>query len=128
MRRSELLSDAPAVVAMQVGSFLGGHALKWGKHKRIRTRKVLRNFHCRACDAQRTFVSGDELSCPGLGDNQISIDATLQCVECRASVEIWFLIGSSGDISGAANEYPWATEELGWHVENISEITGGGIA
>lgn len=104
MRLSKLLSDAPAVATMQVDGFLDGHALKWGKHKRIKVGKVLRNFHCRACDAQRTFMSGDELSCLGLGDNQISIDATLQCIECRSSVEIWFLIGSNGDISGVAPE------------------------
>ncbi|WP_159424933.1 hypothetical protein [Streptomyces sp. TLI_053] len=92
------------MATMQVDGFLDGHALKWGKHKRIKVGKVLRNFHCRACDAQRTFMSGDELSCLGLGDNQISIDATLQCVECRSSVEIWFLIGSDSDISSVAPE------------------------
>ncbi|WP_157902838.1 hypothetical protein [Streptomyces jeddahensis] len=92
------------MATMQVDGFLDGHTLKWGKHKRIKVGKVLRNFHCRACEAQRTFVSGDELSCLGLGDNQISIDATLQCVECRSSVEIWFLIGSNSDISGVAPE------------------------
>ncbi|MDX3356162.1 hypothetical protein PV703_23175 [Streptomyces sp. ME01-24h] len=101
---SKLLSDAPAVAPMQVDGFLDGHVLKWGKHKRIKVGKVLRNFHCRACDAQRTFMSGDELSCLGLGDNQISIDATLQCIECRSSVEIWFLIGSNSDISSVAPE------------------------
>ncbi|MEU1224537.1 hypothetical protein [Streptomyces microflavus] len=89
---------------MQVDGFFDGRALKWGKHKRVKAGKVLRNFHCRACNAQRTFVSGDELSCLGLGDNQISIDATLQCIECRSSVEIWFLVGSNGDISGVAPE------------------------
>ncbi|MFE0117646.1 MULTISPECIES: hypothetical protein [Streptomyces] len=89
---------------MQVDGFLDGHAMKWGKHKKIKVGKVLRNFHCRTCDAQRTFMSGDELSCLGLSDNQISIDVTLQCVECQSSVEIWLLIGSSGDISGVAPE------------------------
>ncbi|MET9981238.1 hypothetical protein [Streptomyces rochei] len=92
------------MATMQVDGFLDGHGLKWGKHKRIKVGKVLRNFHCRSCAAQRTFMSGDELSCLGLGNNQISIDATLQCIECRSSVEIWFLIGSNSDISGVSPE------------------------
>ncbi|MFC9747736.1 hypothetical protein [Streptomyces niveus] len=90
------------MATVQVDGFLDGHALKWGKHKRIKVGKVLRNFQCRACAAQRTFMSGEELACLGLSDNQISIDVTLQCVECQSFVEIWFLIGSSGDISGFA--------------------------
>lgn len=104
MRLSKLLSDAPAVATIQVDGFLDGHTPKWGKHKRIKAGKVFRNFHCRACDAQRTFESGEELSCLGLGENQISIDTTLKCVGCQSSVEIWFLIGSNGDISGVAPE------------------------
>ncbi|MCH7229709.1 hypothetical protein L0U85_02365 [Glycomyces sp. L485] len=104
MRLSKLLSDAPAGATMQVDGFLDGRVLKWGKHKKVKVGNVIRNFHCRACRAHRDFKSGEELSCLGLGDNQISIDVTLQCVGCRSSVEIWFLIGSSGDVSGVAPE------------------------
>lgn len=100
MRLPELLSRVPATTTAQVEGFLGGSALRWGKHKRIRVGKVFHNFHCRTCGDQRTFVSGDELDCLGLGDDQLSIDVTLRCSECESSVEAWYLVASDGAIAG----------------------------
>lgn len=102
MRLSDLLSKAPDVVSAQVEGFLSDRPLGWGKHKRIRVGKIFHNFHCRNCGDVRTFESGEELSCLGLGGEQISIDATLRCMVCKASVEAWFLVSAEDDISGRA--------------------------
>ena len=104
MRLSDVLSKAPDVTPGQVEGFLDDRPLKWGKHKKIKVGKVFHNFICRHCDDQRTFESGDELYCLGLGDHAVSIDATLRCTACQSSVEIWFLVGSDGDIFGHAPE------------------------
>ncbi|MEU4652280.1 hypothetical protein [Nocardia fluminea] len=104
MRLSDLLSKAPEVTAAQVEGFLSDRPLGWGKHKKIRVGKVIHNFHCYECNDVRPFESADELSCLGVGDNQISIDATLRCMVCRSSVETWFLVASSGMLHSRAPE------------------------
>nr|WP_201468469.1 hypothetical protein [Microbacterium hydrocarbonoxydans] len=104
MRLSDLLSKAPDVASAQVEGFLSDRPLGWGKHKRIKVGKVIHNFHCHACGDIRPFESGEELYCLGLSDQQVSIDATLRCMVCRASVEAWFLVASKGDIYGRAPE------------------------
>lgn len=104
MRLSDLLSKAPDARTTQVEGFLSDRHLAWGKHKRIRVGKVIHNFHCHKCDDVRTFESAEELSCLGLGDNQISIDATLRCMVCRSSVETWFLVVSDGLLHSRAPE------------------------
>ena len=104
MRLSDLLSKAPEVVSAQVEGFLSDRPLGWGKHKRIKVGKVIHNFHCRTCEDIRPFESGEELSCLGLSNEQVSIDATLRCMVCRASVEAWFLVVSKGDIYTRAPE------------------------
>lgn len=102
MRLSELLSRAPGTVPRQVEGFLDNRTLSWGKHRKIKVGRVFHNFHCKQCDAQRTFQTGDELYCLGLEDNRVSVDATLKCIECGAAVEAWFLLSSDDDISGQA--------------------------
>lgn len=126
MRLPELLSKVPNARAAQVEGFLGGTSLKWGKHKRIREGKVFHNFHCRKCGDQRTFVSGDELDCLGLGDEQVSIDVTLRCAECEASVEAWFLVASEGPIAGPAPQVRVEryTENLRDRADRIGETEG----
>lgn len=102
MRLSELLSKVPNSTSAQVEGFLDDRVLAWGKHKKIKVGKILHNFHCRDCSDLRTFESGEELYCLGLGRQQVSIDATLKCPGCESSVEVWFLVCSDDDISGRA--------------------------
>lgn len=102
MRLSEVLSRAPDMTSIQVEGFLEGRPLKWGKHKRVNVGKVFLNFYCRQCKDQRTFVSGDELYCLGLDDRTVSVDVTLRCPACQASVEAWFLVRGDSDLSGSA--------------------------
>ena len=104
MRLSDVLSKAPDPTPAQVEGFLADRPLKWGKHRKIKIGKVFHNFNCRHCGDQRTFESGDELYCLGLGDHAVSIDATLRCTACQSSVEAWFLVGSDGDIFGYTPE------------------------
>jgi hypothetical protein len=116
MRLSDLLSKAPDPTPAQVEGFLDDRRLGWGKHKRIKVGKVFHNFHCRQCDDQRTFESGDELSCLGLGDHTVSIDATLRCGACQASVEVWFLLRGVGDIFDRA-----PTVQIERYTENLRD-------
>jgi hypothetical protein len=102
MRLSDVLSKAPESAPAQVEGFLDDRPLPWGKHKRIKIGQVFHNFNCRKCGDQRTFESGDELYCLGLSDRTVSIDATLRCMVCKASVEVWFLLSSDDDIFGRA--------------------------
>jgi hypothetical protein len=116
MRLSDLLSKAPDVVSAQVEGFLSDRPLGWGKHKRIKVGKIFHNFHCRNCGEVRTFESGEELSCLGLGGEQISIDTTLRCMVCKASVEAWFLVSADDGISGRAPEV-----RIDRYAENLRE-------
>jgi hypothetical protein len=104
MRLSDLLSKAPDSITAQVEGFLEDRPLSWGKHKKIKVGKVFHNFYCRNCGDVRTFESGEELYCLGLGDQQVSIDATLRCMVCRVSIETWFLVGCNGEIHARAPE------------------------
>lgn len=104
MRLSDVLSKVPDASPAQVEGFLDDRPLKWGKHKKIKVGKVFHNFNCRQCDDQRTFESGDDLYCLGLGDHAVSIDATLRCTACRSSVEAWFIVESDGNIFGHTPE------------------------
>ncbi|MEW1706892.1 hypothetical protein AB0230_06575 [Microbacterium sp. NPDC089190] len=126
MRLPELLSRVPVTTTAQVESFLGSAELKWGKHRRIKVGKVFHNFLCLRCGDQRTFVSGDELDCLGLGDDQVSIDVTLRCTECEASVEAWFLVASDGPIAGQSPHVKVEryTENLRDRAERIDAASG----
>jgi hypothetical protein len=126
MRLSDLLSRAPEPTATRVEGFLGDRELRWGKHKKIKVGKVFRNFHCKTCDDQRTFESGDELYCLGLDEHAVSIDATLRCTACQSSVATWFLVASKDDISGFAPEVRIEryTENLRDRAERIGKAPG----
>ena len=116
MRLSDLLSRAPDPAPLQVEGFLDDRRLNWGKHKKIKVGRVFHNFHCKQCDDQRTFESGDELYCLGIGDQAVSIDVTLQCTACRASVEVWFLLRSDGEIFERA-----PTVQIERYTENLRD-------
>lgn len=126
MRLSDLLSKASDVTAAQVEGFLSDRPLGWGKHKRIRVGKVIHNFHCHYCSDIRPFESADGLSCLGVGDDQISIDATLRYMVCRSSVETWFLVASNGMIHARAPEVlvERYTENLRDRAERVGVAAG----
>jgi hypothetical protein len=126
MRLSDVLSKAPNPTPAQVEGFLDDRPLNWGKHKKLKIGRVFHNFNCRQCDDQRTFESGDELYCLGLGDHAVSIDATLRCTACQSSVEAWFLVGSDGDIFGQAPEVRVEryTENLRDRADRVSTTNG----
>ncbi|MFF9137531.1 hypothetical protein ACF09G_08210 [Streptomyces albogriseolus] len=123
---SDLLSKAPERTATRVEGFLDDRELKWGKHKKIKVGKVFHNFHCKTCDDQRTFESGDELYCLGLDEHTVSIDATLRCTACQSSVETWYLVASNEHISGFSPEVRIEryTENLRDRAERIGKAPG----
>ncbi|MGW5645947.1 hypothetical protein ACWEV3_00650 [Saccharopolyspora sp. NPDC003752] len=98
MRLGDLLSKAPAKEEAQVEGFLNGNGLAWGKHKTIDAGQVALNFMCKTCRDVRTFMSGKKLSCLGVGDRVLSIDACLKCPACQATVEAWFLVVSRDEL------------------------------
>lgn len=126
MRLSDLLSKAPDVASAQVEGFLADRPLAWGKHKRIRVGRVIHNFYCRNCADIRPFESGEELYCLGLSNEQVSIDATLRCMVCRASVETWFLVASRGDIYSRSPEVRVEryTENLRDRADRVDVVQG----
>jgi hypothetical protein len=126
MRLSDVLSKSHNPTPAQVEGFLGDRRLKWGKHKRIQIGRVVRNYHCRQCNDQRSFVSGDELYCLGLGERALSVDATLRCTACDASVEVWFLLESEDEIAGVAPvvRVERCTENLRDRADRIGDLTG----
>jgi hypothetical protein len=85
-----------------VEGFLGTRRIGWGQHKKIRIGKVALNFFCRKCNDNRTFMSGDELSCLVAGECTVSIDVTLRCPICESPVETWFLVACNGDFYAQA--------------------------
>jgi len=98
MRLSEVLNRAPDTAKAQVEGFLGSRRVSWGQHKVIEVGKVIRNYHCRSCNADRTFMSPDVLSCLVTGEHSVSIDVTLRCVACQSPMEAWFLVASEDDL------------------------------
>jgi len=102
VRLSDVLNKAPDTAEAQVEGFLGTRRIGWGQHKKIRVGKVAHNFFCRKCSDNRTFMSGDELSCLVAGERTISIDVTLRCPMCESPVETWFLVACDGDFYAQA--------------------------
>lgn len=98
MRLSEVLNRAPESTQTQVENFLGSRRVSWGQHKKIEIGRVVHNFYCRTCNDVRTFASSETLTCLVAGDHLVSIDATLKCPACTASVEAWYLVASDGDL------------------------------
>ena len=97
MLLSDLLSKAPELGSLQVDRFLfGERPLGWGRTTTINAGQVALNFRCRKCCDVRTFISGSKLSCLVVGEGQLSIDVTLKCFICLATVEAWFLVASEG--------------------------------
>jgi hypothetical protein len=102
VRLSDVLSKAPDNAEGQVEGFLGTRRLSWGRHRTICVGKIALNFFCRGCSNIRTFMSGDELSCLATSERSISIDASLRCPVCEASVEAWFLVACDEDLYAQA--------------------------
>ncbi len=102
MRLSDVLSKAPSKERNQVEGFLGSRRMAWGQCKKIRVGKVALNFRCETCDDSRTFMSGEELSCLATGEKTVSIDVTLGCSVCGASMEAWFLVACDDDFYAPA--------------------------
>jgi hypothetical protein len=98
VRLSDVLNKAPDTSRAQVEGFLGTRRLRWGQHKNIEVGKVFRNYFCRKCHADRTFVSEDKLSCLIAGERTVSIDVALRCIACDAPMEAWFLVGADDDL------------------------------
>jgi hypothetical protein len=98
MRLSEVMNRAPDRERTQVENFLGTRRIGWGQHKKLDVGKVVHNFYCRECAAVRTFISAEKLACLVAGDQLVSIDVSLQCPVCPASVEAWYLIAGYSDL------------------------------
>lgn len=126
MRLSDVLGKAPDAAFREIEGFLGGRPLSWGKHRNLAVGKVFHNFHCRPCGDQRSFQSGDTLACLGLGDQAVSIDATLKCPGCNGTVELWFIVGSENDIFSLAPRVRLEryTENLRSNAARLSVATG----
>ena len=104
MRLSDVLSKAPDTSKKQVENFLGYKDLSWGKHKNIKVGTVLRNHFCLTCREDRTFSSGETLTCIVTGNGAVSIDVPLRCPGCKNGAEAWFLIGCEDDLFSQAPE------------------------
>jgi hypothetical protein len=98
VRLSDVLNRAPDTSRSQVEGFLGTRRVRWGQHKTIEVGKVFRNYFCRKCHADRTFASGDGLSCLITGERTVSIDVTLRCIACESPMEAWFLVRTDDDL------------------------------
>lgn len=120
MRLSEVLNRAPDSTRTQVENFLGTRRVPWGQHKKVEVGRVVHNFYCRTCEDLRTFVSGETLTCLVAGDELVSLDVTLRCPVCSASVEAWYLIASDGDLYTQA-----PTVYLDRYTENRREAVRG---
>lgn len=103
MRLSEILSKPIISEFKQVDNFLAT-SLKCGKQKKISVGKVGLNFYCVNCGDVRTFCSGDELFCIGVHDKSVSIDCTLTCPQCGATIPLWFLVESQNSITAYTPE------------------------
>jgi len=112
MRLSEVLNKAPDASTAQVEGFLDARSARWGKHKEISVGKVVRNYFCRKCDGERTFASGETLSCLVTGEHTVSIDVTLRCTICETPMEAWFLVRSEEALHSSS---PWV------HLERFTE-------
>lgn len=102
MRISDVLSKAPDTSRFQIEGFLGRRKVSWGQPRSVKAGKVFRNYPCRTCGDVRTFSSGTYLSCLVTGHDSVSIDATLRCVGCNNSREVWFLIECADDLFSLA--------------------------
>lgn len=95
---SEVLSNPIASQFEQVDGFLNNTRLKTGKQKKIDIGAVFLTFFCKNCNANITFLSGEELHCIGINDHLVSIDCVVSCSRCGQTVPIWFLVESRNEI------------------------------
>lgn len=102
MRLSEVLSKTHDSNDYQVEGFLGKNRLSSGKSKNVRVGKIARNYYCFQCKANRTFLSGDQLTCVIVNEHLASIDSVLRCPVCKTTIETWFLVGCQDDIFSIA--------------------------
>lgn len=102
MRLSEILSKPISNEYRQVEGFLKNLRLNCGKQRKIAIGIVGLNYHCTNCGDIRTFCSEQDLYCIGVNNRLVSIDCTLKCPQCGASIPVWFLIESEEDIWSAA--------------------------
>lgn len=98
MRLSAILSKPISDKFVQVEGFLGNQQLGTGKQRKISIGNVGLNFFCKNCRDYRTLYSNEELFSVGVNEHLISIDCVLKCLSCDASVQMWFLVESEGDI------------------------------
>lgn len=123
MRLSDVLSRATDNQIAQVENFLGTRRIGRGHCQTIEVGRVVRNFSCRPCGDFRTFMSGDRLSCLIADETLVSIDVTLKCAACPASVEVWYLVALEGN--------PYASSLDVWlkkSVENRRDLAGSAAA
>ena len=98
MRLSEVLSNPITAQFEQVDGFLNNTRLKTGKQKKIDIGAVFLTFYCKNCNANITFLSGEELHCIGINDHLVSIDCAVSCSRWGQTVPIWFLVESRNEI------------------------------
>lgn len=105
MRLSDVLNKAPETCTAQVENFLGFRKVPWGQHRNIRVGRVVKNCRCSRCGGDRSFVSGDQLSCLMTTERSVSIDVCLKCSACDAKMEAWFLVAGDDLFSQSPRVY-----------------------
>lgn len=98
MRLSDLLSKPPKRDFLQVDGFLISKKCNVGQQIKLDIGRIALNYFCVNCDDIRTFCSCGSLSCICVNEHMISIDSVLTC-NCGYSVQLWFLVECSNDIS-----------------------------
>lgn len=66
--------------------------LKNGDFVEIKAGRIALNFYCRNCEDLRTFMSPDKLHALIISENLISLDASLQCPDCKTEIQVWYLL------------------------------------
>ena len=94
MRLSDVLEKVELNTITQVDNFLEGKSLpSFGVQRKITIGRIAKNYFCKSCGNQRTFLSKDNnVICLGVDKNKISINATLKCSSCDEIVVVWYLI------------------------------------
>lgn len=98
MRLSDVLSKPPKDNYIQIEGFLQNKKGTVGQKVDLSVGEVMLNYYCAHCEDLRTFSSRGKLSCIFVNTRIISIDCVLTC-GCGASVQVWFLVESSGEIT-----------------------------
>lgn len=125
MRLSSVLSDAVLRELFQIEPFLGKTKAKWGTSKPIEVGTVTRQYYCEDCESVRPFNSAKKLNCLVAGPDLVSIDVVLKCVDCKNTVENWFLLRCADDLFGQAPSVSLVhrNEHLGTSVKALGPNT-----